>query len=242
MVMSVDYDHLAQVYSQHRGCHEGVLRELVEAVGTNGTARVAEVGAGTGNYAGALRRLTGCSCWAIDPSAAMLDMAHSRYPELHVEVGVAERRPLPGGSVDFVFCVDVIHHVTDRQAFFAEALRVLGATGTLCIVTDSEDIIRNRFPLAAYFPETVHVELQRYPAVSELRSLASSAGFRTWRETRVVTESVLTSAEAYEAKAFSALHLISASSFEAGLRRLKANLAQQPLRAISRYALLWATK
>lgn len=240
--MSLNYDHLAQVYSQHRGCHEGVLRELTEAIGTTGNTRVAEVGAGTGNYAGALRRLTGCSCWAVDPSRVMLDVARSRYPDLNAEVGVAENLPLPAGSVDFVFCVDVIHHVTDRQAFFAEARRVLCATGSLCIVTDSEDIIRSRFPLATYFPETVQVELRRYPAVSELRSLASSAGFRTWRETRVVTESVLTSAAAYAAKACSALHLISPSSFDTGLRRLEADLARQPLRTSSHYALLWATK
>jgi len=240
--MSLNYDHLANAYGEHRGCHEGVLGALVEAVGTSGSARVAEVGAGTGNYAGALRRLTGCSCWAIEPSQAMLEIARSRYPDLNVEVGVAESLPLPAASVDLVFCVDVIHHVTDRPAFFAEAQRVLSAAGTLCIVTDSEDIIRNRVPLASYFPETIEVELRRYPAVSELRGLASRAGFRTWRETRVAAEVVLTSAEAYEAKAFSALHLISPSAFDAGLRRLQADLAQQPLRTTSHYALLWATK
>ncbi|HEY6725067.1 MAG TPA: class I SAM-dependent methyltransferase [Polyangiaceae bacterium] len=241
MVRSLNYDDLARAYSQHRGCHEGVLRELTEAIGTTGASRVAEVGAGTGNYAGALRRLLGCSCWAFDPSREMLDIARSRYPDLNVEVGAAEQLPLAAGSVDFVFCVDVIHHVTDRQAFFAEARRVLCASGTLCIVTDSEDIIRSRVPLSSYFPETVEVELQRYPAIAELRGLASSAGFRTWRESRVVTEGVLSSAEAYEAKACSALHLISASAFDAGLRRLKADLARQPLRTVSRYALLWAT-
>lgn len=240
--MSLNYDQLAQSYGEHRGCHEGVLRALVEAVGTSGSTRVAEVGAGTANYAGALRGLTGCSCWAIEPSQAMLEIARSRYPELNVEVGVAESLPLPAASVDFVFCVDVIHHVTDRPAFFAEAQRVLSATGTLCIVTDSEDIIRNRFPLASYFPETIEVELRRYPAVSELRALASRAGFRAWRETQVVAETLLASAEAYEAKAFSALHLIAPSKFEAGLRRLQADLALQPLRATSQYALLWASK
>ena len=239
--MSINYDLLAPAYGQHRGCHEGVLRELVEAIGVNGSARVLEVGAGTGNYAGALRKLTGCSCWAVDPSRAMLDVARSRYPELNLVLGVAENLRLAAGSVDFVFCVDVIHHVTDRRAFFDEARRVLHPSGTLCIVTDSEDIIRSRFPLSAYFPATVEVELGRYPAVAELRSLASSAGFRTWRETRVVAEMPLVSAEAYEAKASSALHLIPAADFEAGLERLKADLARQPLRAVSRYALLWAS-
>lgn len=240
--MSINYDHLALAYSQHRGCHEGVLRELIEAVAATRSTRVAEVGAGTGNYAGTLRKLTDCSCWAVDPSHAMLDVTRSRYPELNVALGAAENLPLPTASIDFVFCVDVIHHVKNRQAFFDEAYRVLCAAGTLCVVTDSEDIIRNRFPLSTYFPETVDVELRRYPTVTELRRLASCAGFCTWRETRVVAETTLTSAEAYKAKACSALHLISPSAFEEGLRRLRADLARQPLKTISRYALLWATK
>lgn len=240
--MSINYDQLAQAYSQHRGCHEGVLRELIEAVGSSGKTRVAEVGAGTGNYAGVLHELTGCSCWAVEPADAMREVAQARYPALKVALGSAENLPLPSGSVDFIFCVDVIHHVTDRQAFLHEAHRVLSAAGTLCVVTDSEDIIKTRFPLSTYFPETVEVELRRYPAVSELRTLASRAGFGAWRETEVAAETVLTSAEAYEAKAFSALHLISQSAFEAGLRRLEADLARQPLRAISRYALLWARR
>jgi SAM-dependent methyltransferase len=135
----------------------------------------------------------------------------------------------------------VAHHLADPAAFLHEAFRVLKVGGMLCVVTDDEDIIRARFPLAEYFPETVAADLARYPSVEALRAFASVAGFNGWRETRVTTQTSLTSATPYEAKSFSVLHLISAASFEAGLARLRKDLERGPLTAVGSYALLWAT-
>ena len=72
--------------------------------------------------------------------------------------------------------------------------------------------------------------------------MARRAGFRDWHETSLEVEIPVTSADAYEAKAFSSLHFVSEAAFEAGLRRLKADLARGPLTERGRFALLWATK
>jgi hypothetical protein len=73
--------------------------------------------------------------------------------------------------------------------------------------------------------------------------MAKTAGFRGWRETRVSAEIVVESAEVFEAKAFSSLHLISEDAFTRGIARLKADLARGPLRATEPvFAMLWATK
>jgi len=40
-----------------------------------------------------------------------------------------------------------------------------------------EWIIRQRQPLAVYFPETIESELDRYPRIPELRDLMEQAGF-----------------------------------------------------------------
>lgn len=240
--MTPDYDQLTDVYSRHRQCHDGVLRELRDCADRATNTRVLEVGAGTGNYCRALRELTDCTCSAIDPSPAMLKVAQERNPELNAAVGTAEQIPFEALTFGLVFCVDVMHHLPDSAAFLREAHRVLSTAGTLCIVTDSEEIIRTRFPLAEYFPETVDPELSRYPSINSLERAASTIGFRSWTETLVSSSTALKSADAYEAKAFSALHLISDSAFERGLKRLKEDLRRGPLHTSSRYVILEATK
>jgi ubiquinone/menaquinone biosynthesis C-methylase UbiE len=91
----------------------------------------------------------------------MLDVARGRDPVLSTVVGSAERLPFAPESFDLVFCVDVVHHLADLSAFFSEAFRVLTPRSALLIATDSEQIIRTRFPLAEYFPETVDADLAR---------------------------------------------------------------------------------
>jgi SAM-dependent methyltransferase len=136
-----------------------------------------EVGCGTGNYLSAIRASVGCECIGTDPSRAMLEWLRGRDPGIQAVEGKAEQLPLPDASFDLVFCVDVIHHVENREKAFREASRVLRAGGHICTVTDSERIIRNREPLSTYFPGTVPTELSRYPSLRELKSHAK-CGFR----------------------------------------------------------------
>ena len=55
-------------------------------------------------------------------------------------------------------------------------LRLLRPGGRVCTVTDSEEIIRRREILSGYFPETVEVELARYPRIAHLESWMAAAG------------------------------------------------------------------
>jgi SAM-dependent methyltransferase len=169
----------------------------------------------------------------------MLQEATLQCPAARLQVGRAEAPGVPDGAFDVVFSVDVIHHVADRAAYFREAHRVLTPGGRLCTVTDSEEIIRTRRPLAEYFPETVEAELQRYPRLDALKVLMRQAGFERLREMTVEHAYLLTDLEPFRAKAFSSLHLIAPEAFQRGLARLAHALRQGPLPCISRYVMLW---
>lgn len=239
---TLDYDRIALEYAQHRQVHPEVLRSLASTSGVGRDSKVLEVGCGTGNYSLALERLLASSCWGIDPSDGMLAKARARSGGVHFQPGRAERLDFPPDFFDLVFSVDVIHHVGDRLAYFLEAYQVLKLGGKVCTVTDSEWIIRHRQPLTVYFPETVELELGRYPRIAQLRDLMEQVGFGEVAEEMVEFPYQLTEVQAYCDKAFSSLHLIPEEAFRRGIERMERDLRTGPIPCVSRYVLLWGTK
>ncbi len=237
--LALDYDALAADYAAHRRVHPGVLSALLETGALGPSSRVLEVGCGSGNYAAAIRRATGCAVSGVDPSAGMLERAQAQEPALDLHEGRAEALPFADGAFGLVYSVDVIHHVADRPAFFAEAARVLAPGGRLCTVTDSADDIRRRVPLSSHWPETVAVELARYPSIGTLTIEMMAAGFGAIFEDHAETSYPLADAAPWRDRAFSSLHLIGDEAFASGLENLEADIAAGPLAGLSLYTLLW---
>jgi ubiquinone/menaquinone biosynthesis C-methylase UbiE len=232
----LDYDRIAAEYARHRQVHPGVLRVL--HIVASGGKRVLEVGCGTGNYIHALTESSGCEGWGIDPSEGMLAQARTRSTEAHLKRGCAAGLDFPDASFALVYSVDVIHHVSEKSRYTKEAYRILAPGGWLYTATDSAWIIRHRQPLATHFPETVPVELARYPRIPLLRALYEQAGFVKIAEHTVEFRYPLTDIQAYRDKAFSALHLISKEAFQRGLARMERALQKGPIPCISRYTLV----
>ncbi len=238
---AIDYDAIAHEYGQHRRVHPEVLRRLLLDAPIERGSCVLEVGCGTGNYTAAIHRAAGCTCWGVDPSTAMLAQARLQCSEATFRNGRAEALGVPS-IFDLVFSVDVIHHVADLAAYFRAAASVLVPNGRLCTVTDSEEIIRTRRPLSVYFPETVDVELHRYPCLESLQALMRGAGFEALRTTTVEYAYPLADIAPFRDKAFSALHLIPQDAFERGLSRLERDMRSGPVPCVARYVLLWGTQ
>jgi SAM-dependent methyltransferase len=237
----LDYDDLAADYARHRRVHPGVLANLIATGRLAAEASVLEVGCGTGNYLTALHGRLGCRGVGIDPSTRMLAAARERPGRIAFVQGRAEALGFSDASFDLVYSVDVIHHVAGRLAFFREARRVLKPGGRLCTATDSEDDIRRRRPLSSHFPETVAVELDRYPRIATLRSEMEGAGFITIQTEHTELAYDFADIQPYRDRAFSSLHLIPAGAVDRGLARLDADLARGPIPALSLYTLLWGT-
>jgi len=236
----IDYDRIASEYDRHRRVNPEVLRRLTAGLGP--TAKVLEVGCGTGNYLIAIRELVGCSCWGIDPSMEMLAQARARSGQVQLLQGKAEQLAFPDGQFDFVFSVNVIHHVGDRGRSFREAWRMLRHGGRTCAATDSEQDIRRRRPLAVYFPETVEVDLARYPRIQELRAGMQEAGFAHVAEEMVEFAYEIRDIGSFRDKAFSCLRLIPDEAFRRGIERMEKDLLTGPIVGVSRYTLVWGVK
>jgi hypothetical protein len=118
---------------------------------------------------------------------------------------------------------------------------VLRPSGDIVTVTDSHDDIARRRPLSSHFPQTVAIELQRYPPVPGLLTEMSRAGFVEPRLVQVSHEYDLDDIAAYRDRAFSSLLLIDEEAFRDGISRLEADLARGPIPAVSLYTIIWGT-
>jgi len=109
-------------------------------------------------------------------------------------------------------------------------------------VTDSEKSIRQREVLSGYFPETVELELTRYPRIGQLEAWMAAAGLKVLSTAMVKEPYEVTSIQPFRDKAYSSLHIISEAAWRGGLERLERDLACGPIRGTSRYACVWGCK
>ena len=235
----LDFDGRVEEFVRHRKVHPEVLHHLLASGLFGPETHVLDVGCGTGNYAAALVESTGCLVSGIDPSRRMLDRARDATQWQSLAQGNAESLPFGDNSFDVIMSTDVIHHIVDRDAYFREAARVLRPGGHVVTVTDSHDTIPRRRPLSSHFPETIAVELQRYPPVPGLLEEMARAGFVKPRLVDVSHNYDLDDIQAYRDRAFSSLLLIDDDAFRRGIGRLEADLARGPIPCISLYSVIW---
>jgi len=238
------FDEIAQIYAQNREARQSILNVLIDSGPIRRDSRVLEIGCGTGNYIAAIRERTGSSCWGIDPSKQMLEMAKRQYKGVDFRTAGAERTGLPSDSFDLVFSVDVIHHILEQElvAHFREVHRLLKPNGKICTVTDSEENIRNRRPSTVYFPETAEVDLARYHSIGKLKQIMEKNGFQSVVESPIKEFYQLTDARPYREKAFSSLPLISEEAFQRGIERMEQDLRKKPIDCMMLYTGVWGTK
>ena len=121
---------------------------------------ILDLGCGSGLYVAAFAR-AGCDVVGVEPHAPTREAAAQIGERLGIELrisdGHAEHVPFEDASFDFVYCNQVIEHVADPAASFAEVARVLrpggafwfSAISSLC---PSQTEIR-RFPLFPWYPD-----------------------------------------------------------------------------------------
>jgi ubiquinone/menaquinone biosynthesis C-methylase UbiE len=174
-----EYDHIAGTYDRRyeRNSYEGVEQALQRFVGSEPGSRILEVGCGTGHWLEFLQPL-GMHLMGLDFSAGMLAKAHIRLPGVALVQGTAERLPWPAESFDRIFCINALHHFADKATFLAETRRILRPTGRILIIGLDPHRGVDQWFVYDYFPESVEIDSQRYPAASSLRTWMREAGFR----------------------------------------------------------------
>jgi ubiquinone/menaquinone biosynthesis C-methylase UbiE len=111
----------------------------------------------------------------------MLARAGAAAPSARLVRARAESLPWRDASFDRLYCVNALHHFTDRNAFFAEARRVLKPGGGLLTIGKDPHTDHDDWWVYQYFEETRAIDCQRYARVRTLRGEMALAGF-AWTE------------------------------------------------------------
>lgn len=114
-----------------------VLLQVVRELDLRPDSRVLDVGCGEGGHAFRLATHFGFQVLGLDPVQRHLDLAREARRDQHHEVasrvsferGSAAAIPVPDGSVELVWCRDVLVHAPDPVAAYAEFARVLRPGG-----------------------------------------------------------------------------------------------------------------
>ena len=226
-----DFATIAAAYDDARGLDDHNTHAWAAAIRANlpTTDRpldAVDIGSGTGRFTNLLAALVDGTVTAVEPAAAMRDIALAKPTPTNVRVvdGLAEHLPLPDDSVDVAFLFLVWQHLADHTAAASELARVLRPGGVV--------LIRNTFadhPIALtyfrWFPRCRTIEAATQPHLADITLTLGSVGIEFGHLTPVrhcVGASTRDCHTRLAHRPFSTLHQLTDLEFAAGLAALAA--------------------
>ena len=175
-----DYERLAQVYDEGRGCPLDQIGEwrvvLRDYLGAGGL-RVLDLGSGTGLFAEALVSWFDLTVVGVEPSDAMRRRAAGKgVSRVGYVGGEAEHIPLRAKSCDCAWVSTVFHHIRDRERCARELRRVVADGGPVLIRNNFGDRL-DGVRWLQYFPAARSLASRRWPAVDATAKAFATAGF-----------------------------------------------------------------
>lgn len=129
----------AAAYTKGRPLYARAALDFLTEMGINETARIADIGAGTGIFSKQLAA-NGATVYAVEPNEDMRRAAEGYLkdmPAARCIDGSAENTTLPDHSVDFISAAQAFHWF-DKTAFRKECERVLTPDGKIVLIWNVE--------------------------------------------------------------------------------------------------------
>jgi ubiquinone/menaquinone biosynthesis C-methylase UbiE len=141
---------------------------------------VLDLGCGTGGFALAMAQHTQAQVIGVDVAPHLLRYAGARSHALPIVwvLGDAEALPVADQTVHRVLLSLVLHQIAHRARALQEVYRVLRPGGRFLVRTVAPEVTLQAWVPFRFFPRVATVEAARLPAIAEILTLCTQAGFQ----------------------------------------------------------------
>jgi ubiquinone/menaquinone biosynthesis C-methylase UbiE len=164
------YNSIGKNYNSHRIADSRISLLIKDLLNLPPGTTIADIGAGTGNYANALAEF-GYKIAAVEPSDLMRKQAIQNKGVQWLS-GTAESIPLPDNSVNGVIIVLALHHFSDVPKAAHELVRICPNGPVVIFTMDPRD--SEKFWFNNYFPEIEQHVAKTFPPINEIIKLIDS--------------------------------------------------------------------
>jgi SAM-dependent methyltransferase len=157
------------------------LPHFVRLMDLAASQQVLDLGCGTGGFARAIAQHIQAPIIGVDVAPHLLRYAVARSPALPMRwiLGHAEALPLADQVVDRALLSLVLHQIAHRELAIQEVYRVLRPGGRFLVRTVAPEVTLQDWVPFRFFPQVATVEAARLPAIADILTLCTQAGFHT---------------------------------------------------------------
>lgn len=189
---------------------------------------------------------TNYDIYGVEPCDEMIAYAKRNNPNIIIKKGNHANIPYPDKYFDYVYMTNVVHHVEDLSLMYKEIYRVLKPNGILCICTESRWQLLSKYWIK-YFPSIIAKDLQRFPSISTLKSVAKKQKMQTLKITQTkerkwtyITNFLI---QQITERSMSVLNLLSDDEYNKGKEKILAAQKRRKKHLCLRgYTFLWFRK
>lgn len=138
-------------------------------------SKILDIGCGEGNL---LSILPKCKKYGIDIASRYVKIAKKKNPKAVIKIGDVEKLPFKDGFFDFVFCTEVIEHVSNPKQLLKEIKRVLKPKAKALISTYNHWNLRNILILTVFTKKFVSKDHLREYNYWSLKRELEKEGFK----------------------------------------------------------------
>lgn len=177
-MQKTDYNKIASTYNKRYEVNylANIEKEINTLIVSNNYKNILETGCGTGRW---LKQLKGNrqNIFGLDYSSEMLKIAGENELNLNLVNADAVYLPFKNVFFDLIFCVNAIHHFTDKEKFIGECRRTLANNGMVAIFGVDPHIDKDWY-VYDYFDFVYKNDLKRFSSLESLKIILEKKKYR----------------------------------------------------------------